>query len=89
MTLIIVNKTLNNLKNKNSSGTEKISSNLLKSTMPFIMNPKCRLFNLWFKSGYIPTLLKIAKIVPMYKTGEMDKFKIIVLSAYSPHPQNF
>ena len=49
--------------------------------MPVIMNPICHLFDLSFKSGYIPTLLKTAKIVPIYKTGETDK-------AYSPHSQN-
>ena len=38
------------------------------------MNPICHLFNLSFKSGYIPTILKIAKIVPVYKTGKADKF---------------
>ena len=74
MTPTIINKALNKLKNKNSSGPDKISTNLLKSIMPVIMNPICYLFDLSFKSGYIPTLLKTAKIVPIYKTGETDKF---------------
>ena len=61
------------VKTKNSSGPDKISSNLLKSIMPVIMTPICHLFNLSFKSGYIPTILKTAKIVPIFKTGETDK----------------
>ena len=42
--------------------------------MPVIMNPIGYLFNLSFKSGYIAILLKTAKIFPIYKTGETDKF---------------
>ena len=87
MTPTIINKALNKLKNKNSSGPDKISTNLLKSIMPVIMNPICYLFDLSFKSGYIPTLLKTAKIVPIYKTGETDKFTnyrpISLLSSFS------
>ena len=58
------------VKTKNSSGPDKISSNLLKSIMPVIMTPICHLFNLSFKSGYIPTILKTANNVPIFKTGE-------------------
>ena len=74
MTPTIINKLLNKLKNKNSSGPEKISTNLLQSIMPVTMNPICHLFNLSFKYGYILALVKTAKIVPIYKTGVMDKF---------------
>ena len=74
MTSTIIKKTLNKKKiKKKSSGPDKILSNLLKSTMPVIMNPICHLFNLLFKSGCIPTILKTAKIAPIFKTGETDK----------------
>ena len=72
MTQTIINQALN--KKIKYSGPDKILTNLLKSIMPIIMNPICCLFNMSFKSGYIPTLLKTAKKVPIYKTGETDKF---------------
>ena len=61
MTPDIINDALSKLKNKNSSGPDNISTNLLKSIMPSIMGPICHLFNLSFKTGYIPTILKTAK----------------------------
>ena len=70
----IINDALSKLKNKNSSGPDNISTNLLKSTMPSIMDANCHLFNLSFRTGYIPTILKTAKIVLVFKTGESDKF---------------
>ena len=82
-----MNNALSKLKNKNSSGPDNISTNLLKSIMPSIMGPICHLFNLSFKTGYIPTILKTAKIVPIFKTGESDKFTnyrpISLLSSFS------
>ena len=52
------------LKNKNSFGPDKISTNFLKSIIPIIMGPICHLFDLSFKTGFIPTTLKTAKTVP-------------------------
>ena len=51
MTSTITNKALNTFKNKNSSGPDKISTNLLQSIMPVIINPICHLFNQSFKSA--------------------------------------
>ena len=74
MTPDIINDTLSKLKNKNSSGPDNISTNLLKSIMPSIMGSICHVFDMWFKTGYIPTILKTGKIAPVFKTGESDKF---------------
>ena len=45
------------------------------------------LFNLSFKTGFIPTILKTAKIVPIFKAGETDNFTnyrpIGLLSSFS------
>ena len=87
MTPDIINDALNRLKSKNSSGPDKISTNLLKSIIPTIMGPICYLFNLSFKTGFIPTILKTAKIVPIFKAGETDNFTnyrpISLLSSFS------
>ena len=74
MTPDIINDALSKLKTKNSSGPDIISTNLLKLIMPSIMGPICYLFNMSFKNGYIPTFLKTAKLVPVFKTGESDTF---------------
>ena len=38
------------------------------------MGPICHLFDLSFKTGFIPTTLKTAKIVSIFKAGETDNF---------------
>ena len=83
----IINEALSKLKNKNSSGPDKISTNLLKYIAPSIMRPICHLFDLSFKTGYIPTNLKTAKVVPVFKSGEAESFNnyrpISLLSSFS------
>ena len=85
----IINDALKKLKRKKSSGPDKISTDWLKSIIPIIMGPICTLFNLSFKTGFIPTILKTAKIIPIFKTGETDNFtndkSITLLSSF----QNF
>ena len=44
------------------------------SIIPIIKGPICHLFNLSFKTGFIPTTLKTAKNVPIFKAGERDNF---------------
>ena len=62
------------LKPKNSSGPDHISSKLLKKILPIIINPLCHIFNLSLKTGYIPTILKTAKVVPIFKSGDKHNF---------------
>ena len=83
----IINEALIKLKSKNSSGHDKISSNMLKVIAPTIMAPLCHLFNLSFKTGFIPTSLKTAMVKPIFKKGEHDNFTnyrpISLLSTFS------
>ena len=55
--------------------------------MPFIIQPIIHLFNLSFKTGYVPDSYKCAKVIPIYKSQEMDKFTnyrpISLLSSFS------
>jgi hypothetical protein len=83
----IIYATLSKLKPKNSSSHDNISTNLLKQIMPCIISPVIHLFNLSFKTGFIPNDYKIAKVIPIFKAGEMDKFDnyrpISILNAFS------
>ena len=75
------------LKPKASSGPDLISSKLLKTIMPIIVETFCHLINLSFKTGYIPKQFKLAKVVPIFKSGERDDFNnyrpISLLSSFS------
>ena len=63
------------------------SSILLKEIFPIITNPLCHVFNLSLQTGYIPDSFKIAKVVPIYKSGDSQQFTnyrpISLLSSFS------
>ena len=83
---IIIN-TLSRLKSKSSSGEDNISTKLMKEIIHIIVQPLTHLFNLSFKTGYIPDNYKCAKIIPIYKSDKKDQFNnyrpISILSAFS------
>ena len=62
------------IKSKNSCGPDNISSRLLKEILPIIADPLCYLFNLSFQTGFIPPRFKLAKVVPVYKSGDRHLF---------------
>jgi hypothetical protein len=74
MTHDIIFEAAKRLKNKNSAGPDRLSSHILKHILPSIISPICHLFDLSFKSGFIPEILKTAKIVPIFKSGAVDSF---------------
>ena len=84
-TLIL--KLCSKIKPKTSSGPDFISSKVMKVIIPFILDPFCHLLNLSFETGYIPKEFKIAKVVPVFKSGEQDDFNnyrpISLLSCFS------
>ena len=70
--MILFMKKIKKLKSKNSAGPDNVSSRLLKDIIEVIIKPLTHVFNLSFKTGYIPPELKTAKVIPIYK-GE-DKY---------------
>ena len=75
------------LKPKISCGADFISTKLLQQIAPIIITPLHYLINLSLETGYIPKELKIAKIVPVYKDGDVHDFNnyrpISLLSSFS------
>ena len=67
-------KITNKLKMKSSQGFDNISTKLLKSTIDEILIPLTHIINLSMQSGTVPEKMKIAKIIPIYKSGEKDIF---------------
>jgi len=49
-----------------------LTPKLLKSVAGEIINPLSYLFNLSFATGTVPSALKLAKVIPVYKKGDKD-----------------
>ncbi len=63
-----IQEIVSHLKNKNSSGIDKISSNLIKQ-LPSLAFPLSILINKSLQEGIMPDILKIAKVQPIYKSN--------------------
>ena len=70
-----IESTIRLLKPKKSAGNDHISSWLLKKLNYHISYPLCYLINKSFEHGIVPDGLKIAKVIPIYKSKEKDLFK--------------
>jgi hypothetical protein len=62
------------LKNSPSSGIDSITSALVKGTITKIALPLTYIINLSLNNGKFPNLLKIAKVIPVYKSD--DKLQV-------------
>ena len=67
-----IQKIIDRLPNKTSSGHDSISNVLLKEIRSAITYPLQIIFNQSIVSGVFPNLMKIAKIIPLYKGKEED-----------------
>ena len=77
-------ETLSRLKGKNSSGCDKLSTNLLKDILPFIVDALVHLFNLSLTTGYIPDNYKCARVIPIYKLNTYSKEDTTQFTNYRP-----
>ena len=57
------------LKPKLSEGHDGIPSKIVKETINEIVGPLVYIFNLSFSSGKVPSNMKMAKVIPLYKSG--------------------
>ena len=60
-------------KRNKSTGADNLPSGLLKDCRQYIAQPLCHIFNLSIETSCFPDLWKIARIVPIYKSGSLDK----------------
>ena len=67
-----ISRIIASLKCKNSSGHDGISSKLLKSLQPALCLPISILINKSMETGQVPADMKIAKIIPIYKSKEKN-----------------
>ena len=75
------------MKPKQSSGADCISTKLLKEIAPIIITPLHYLINISLETGFVPTELKLAKVIPVYKDGNCHEYTnyrpISLLSSFS------
>ena len=62
------------LNNTTSTGFDNISTNLLKCTANEIAIPLSHIINLSFSTGIVPDKMKIAKVIPIHKSGNKTDF---------------
>ena len=74
-----VEKVMQNLASKNSSGHDGISARFLKKILAIITPPLTHIVNQSLCTGIFPDRLKIAKVIPLFKKGDQH-----VLDNYRP-----
>ena len=82
-----VRVTTNNLKAKLSQEYDSISTKLLKKTISNILQPINHIINISFVTGIVPQDLKIAEVIPIYKSSDQSLLQnyrpISLLSVFS------
>jgi exonuclease III len=80
-------KTTSKLKAKTSQGHDKISSKLVKQTIEQTALPLTHIINQSLTTGIVPQQMKIARIIPIFKSGDKNAFNnyrpISILPAFS------
>jgi hypothetical protein len=68
-----IKKFIDGMESKKSSSFDEISNHLLKELKMELLLPITNIINLSIKQGIFPETLKIAKIVPLFKSGEKNE----------------
>ena len=64
-----INRIIDTLKDKNSSGYDEITTKIIKISKPFIISPIINICNKMLAQGTFPERLKFSLIKPIYKSG--------------------
>ena len=67
-----IERIINSLKTKESSGYDEISTKILKKSAPFISSPLSYIFNKSMLAGTFPNRLKYAIVKPLFKKGDRE-----------------
>ena len=72
------------MKSKTSSDMFGVSNMFVKKTIDLLLQPLTHIFNLSLTTGKIPTNLKMAKVIPIYKLSQKDAESKSNMSNYRP-----
>ena len=67
-----VEKVFGKFKNSLGFGTDGIANHFLKIALPVIVESLCNIFNLSIATGVFPDCWKIARVAPIFKSGQSD-----------------
>lgn len=70
VTISEIKNIINSLNSSSASGSDDISVKILKMSIDTISPILCKLINQSFNTGVFPDLLKLAKVIPIYKSGK-------------------
>ena len=74
-------------KNGKAPGYDHIPMHLIKKSFDLVAEPLTHVINVSLEKGAFPDKLKISKIIPVYKSGDVDIFTnyrpISILSGFS------
>ena len=65
-----------NCKNKRSTDFSDFSMNLIKKVISKIVKPFAHICNVSFQTGVFPNKMKIAKVIPLYKSEKKCFYKL-------------
>ena len=63
-----------NAKNKKSKDHDQFDMCLVKKIIPYIVNPLAHICNTSLKNGIFPDRMKIARVIPLFKNGDVKEF---------------
>ena len=66
--------TVGQCKNKMSEDNNNLSMNVIKNIIASVSEPFHHICNLSFKTGTVPDAMKIAKVIPLFKSGDKQLF---------------
>ena len=78
---------VNNTKSKKSKDHDDIDMCLVKKIIPYLVIPLEHIFNISLQTGVFPDCMKIARVIPLFKNGNINDFTnyrpISLLSQFS------
>ena len=63
-----IKKIISELHGSKSPGHDSLPAKIVQAVSEYICEPLCYMFNLSFVSGCFPDSLKLAKVIPLYKS---------------------
>ena len=67
---------IRNINSNKACGYDEISPKAIKSVADILCTPLCNIFNLSFEQGVFPDLMKIARVIPVFKKGDKHLLSI-------------